>query len=128
MSGLYNMLIPQHPAAGSLLRVYLFLEDITQDEKIMQLGVLRYRNFYPMEDGTAIMLTRLGRYEEWHEIVDHMREHPRYLSDDVWDTDETYRSFVFKGVPSAWDVLRREGLLSEKSPTQVFGELLEGMK
>lgn len=126
MSGLYNMVIPQHPAARALLDVYILLEgaDDTYEEV---LSAFRYRNFYPMEDGTAILLTRLGDHDTYHEQIDAFREHPHYISDDVWDTDETYRSFVFKGIPELWEKMQDHALLMDKSPTQVFGELLEKM-
>lgn len=120
MSGLYNMIVPQHPIAATLREAYQLDDEI--------LGAIRYRNIYPMESGTAVLFTRLGSYDQYHEIIDHLRQHPRYIDDDAWDIDPTYRSFALRGVPEAWEMIREHGHLRTESPAEEFERILRDMQ
>lgn len=89
MSGLYNMLFGRNPYADILMAML----------GLTPANVGRYRDCYPNEDGTRILVyTRNGggNREQYQAVIDELAKHPCYLSDCDDDFDCTYATIAFK--------------------------------
>lgn len=118
------MLFGRNPASGILMG-------------ILELGsekwpVGRFRDCYPSEDGTKIILfTRNGggNREEYQGVFDTLSGHPNYLTDYDDDFDCTYASIEFS-VPEGWqDMVKKIADQTDtRPPMEKFNSLLSDMQ
>lgn len=97
---LYNMLFGQNPAADLLLAML----------NLNQGDVGRYRDCYPSEDGTKILVyTRNGggNREQYQGVLDALKDHPNWLNDQDDDFDCTYATIEFSVPAGCEEAVKR---------------------
>jgi len=86
---LYNILFGKNQYADLLLATL----------GLKQSDCGRFRDCYPSEDGTKIIVhTRNGggNREEYQSVIDELADHPCYVSDNDDDFDCTYADIIFR--------------------------------
>lgn len=100
MSGMYNMVFGQNPAAPALLGILITRHDFDP-------GECRIRDAWVERHGDAIVIrvhTRIGggNRPDYAEAIAVLQAHPWYRDDADMDFDNTYADFYFT-VDPAWE-------------------------